>query len=116
MTVKCVHCHAFHWLNERVKNSPKLHPEFARCCHHGKVLLQKLPEPPERLRKLYSSEDSDVKHFQEHKKEIDYIALSEIMYLSRIPYMSSFFHPFLLYQYKMQWAIQCSPSLCSSPN
>src|SRR6266852_7343037 len=47
MTVKCIYCHVFHWLDERVKNSPKLHPEFARCCHHGKVSLPKLPEPSE---------------------------------------------------------------------
>ncbi len=43
MTVKCVYCHTFHWLDERVKNSSKSHSEFAHCCYYGKVSLPKLP-------------------------------------------------------------------------
>lgn len=69
MTQKCVHCHALHWLDERVKNSSKSDPEFARCCHHGKVSLPKLPQPPDRLRNLYTNDDADAKHFRERIRQ-----------------------------------------------
>jgi hypothetical protein len=47
MNATCSHCGAFHWLIERIKNSPVSAPRFSRCCHHGKVRPGILPQPPE---------------------------------------------------------------------
>jgi hypothetical protein len=55
MNVVCPHCAAFHWLDERVKHSPISAPQFASCCHHGKVSLDLLPDPPETLARALAS-------------------------------------------------------------
>ena len=64
MNVKCSDCSAFHWLDEHLKHSSILHPEFSHCCHHSKVSLDPLPTPPEALRKLFSSHSRDAKRFR----------------------------------------------------
>jgi hypothetical protein len=69
MNVTCRHCHAFHWLDERVKNSALSRPEYSRCCHHGKVSLGLLPLPPEKLRTLFTTEHSAGKQFREHIRQ-----------------------------------------------
>jgi hypothetical protein len=64
MNATCSYCGAFHWLIKRVKNSPASAPRFSRCCHHGKVRPGILPQPPERLRLLFTADTSDAKHFR----------------------------------------------------
>jgi hypothetical protein len=66
MNVKCVHCAAFHWLDERLKESTTSAPLFSRCCHRGKVHLDNLPHPPQRLLSLFTDQTSKSREFREH--------------------------------------------------
>ena len=66
MEYTCRHCTALHWLDERIKDSPLSAPLFSRCCHHGKVVLDPLPTPPQRLRSLFTAHSRDAREFREH--------------------------------------------------
>jgi hypothetical protein len=65
MIAKCTHCAAFHWLDERLKRSAKSSPMFSLCCHNGKVSLERLPDPPEELYKLFTEDSTQAKEFRE---------------------------------------------------
>ena len=69
MNVECLHCHALHWLDERVKQSDKSSPIFSQCCHHGKVQLDPLPEPPVHLQTLFTADSDDAKEFRERIRQ-----------------------------------------------
>ncbi|KAI0262639.1 hypothetical protein BGY98DRAFT_1049578, partial [Russula aff. rugulosa BPL654] len=60
MDVKCVHCGALHWLEEHLKDSSASSSHFSRCCHHGKVSLDPLPQPPQRLQDLFTASSTDA--------------------------------------------------------
>jgi len=55
-------CCAKHWLAEHMKNGSHL-PTFGRCCHHGKVQLEWLPDPPHALKILFTLQSAEVKDF-----------------------------------------------------
>ena len=65
MDTICIHCRAYHWLDERLKHSPISSPRFARCCHHGKVSLENLPDPPEELQALFTEQSTRGKEFRD---------------------------------------------------
>jgi hypothetical protein len=65
MNIICAHCAAHHWLDERVTNSPKSSPRFSHCCHHGKVHLERLPDPPDELRSLFTAQSTQARRFRE---------------------------------------------------
>jgi Helitron helicase-like domain at N-terminus len=65
MNITCVHCGAYHWLDERLKNSSKTSPLFSHCCHSGKVRLLRLPDPPEPLHSLLTATSTEAKEFRE---------------------------------------------------
>ncbi|KAF8200234.1 hypothetical protein BJ912DRAFT_1054621 [Pholiota molesta] len=46
LDVKCDHCGALHWLDERLSKSTRASPKFGMCCFSGKIKLPKLEEPP----------------------------------------------------------------------
>lgn len=43
----CSDCGALHWEAEKVVKPPKDASPYGMCCNHGKVLLNRLDEPPE---------------------------------------------------------------------
>jgi hypothetical protein len=45
MSHSCTHCDALHWVTEHVSGTVTK-PEFGRCCQHGAVKLDPLPDPP----------------------------------------------------------------------
>ena len=61
-----MHCHALHWLHKHIKGTLTSAPQFSRCCHHSKVNLNALPDPPERLRDLFTAETTEGREFWEH--------------------------------------------------
>ena len=65
MNARCRHCHALHWLAERLKRSSLSSPQFSLCCHNGKVLLPSLPHPPQQLHRLFVDDTTDAKQFRE---------------------------------------------------
>jgi hypothetical protein len=64
MNVQCTLCKALHWLDERLKESLQSVPCFSRCCHHGKVVLPRLPDPPDRLKQLFTDRTSEGREFR----------------------------------------------------
>jgi hypothetical protein len=69
MNIICAHCAAYHWLDERVSDSPISSPRFSQCCHHGSVRLEQLPDPPEELKSLFSTQSTKAKEFRERIRQ-----------------------------------------------
>ncbi|KAJ6536048.1 hypothetical protein B0H19DRAFT_869878, partial [Mycena capillaripes] len=66
MNVKCSHCGALHWKDEKTVNSPEHSPEFGICCNHGKVVVTQLEEPLLPLRALLADNDPQAKEFRKN--------------------------------------------------
>jgi len=56
-------------LDERLKDSPISSPHFCQCCHHGKVRLDSLLDPPEELRSLLTSQSTKANEFRERIRQ-----------------------------------------------
>ncbi|RPB00681.1 hypothetical protein L873DRAFT_1896321 [Choiromyces venosus 120613-1] len=69
MNVICSSCNALHWIDERSQPSTKSLPRFESCCKKGDVILESLPDPPDILKRLLSTEDADSKRFRKHIRE-----------------------------------------------
>ena len=54
MDVECSLCHALHWIDEKVADSPVRNPTFSKCCHGGKVALPPLQPPLAPLNGLFN--------------------------------------------------------------
>ncbi|KAJ7023950.1 hypothetical protein C8F04DRAFT_969583, partial [Mycena alexandri] len=66
MDVQCRHCGALHWMAEKTTNSSKTNPQFPMCCNNGKVVLERLEEPPAELRALLVNDDTKSKEFRKN--------------------------------------------------
>ena len=65
LNIKCKHCVAKHWWEELTQeNQRKQNFSFEKCCHHGKVRLDKLPDYPKILRQLMEGKHIDSKAFR----------------------------------------------------
>ena len=47
--VVCSYCRALHWMEERLKKSSPIYPQFGMCCNSGIVSFPSFPDPPEPL-------------------------------------------------------------------
>jgi len=66
MDVVCDKCGALHWVDERTTHSRPDSAKFGLCCNHGKTSLPLLCSPPPRLLSLFTTLQSDAKHFRDH--------------------------------------------------
>jgi len=66
MNIECPFCKALHWLEERVSSSTIRHPEFERCCQHGKVKLDPLRVPPLALYNLFVDDTRAGREFRKN--------------------------------------------------
>ncbi|MCL7044604.1 hypothetical protein MKW94_018281, partial [Papaver nudicaule] len=66
MDVKCIHCGALHFMEERLTKSSLKNPTFGTCCLEGKIKLPTLREPPEELKRLYEGGDELAKSFRRY--------------------------------------------------
>ena len=64
MNIRCRHCDALHWWDERVSSSTIDRPEFQACCAHGKVKLTALRRPPTSLYNLFTGDTHEAKKFR----------------------------------------------------
>ncbi|KAF8203331.1 hypothetical protein BJ912DRAFT_920472 [Pholiota molesta] len=64
LNVKCDHCGALHWLDERLSKSTQASPKFGMCCFSGKIKLPKLEEPPSELKEFLMGSDDASKKFR----------------------------------------------------
>ena len=64
MNIRCPHCDALHWSDERVSSSRVSHPEFRMCCAHAKIKLHPLRIPPTPLYNLFTGDSDDAKEFR----------------------------------------------------
>lgn len=60
----CPNCKALHFSSEKVKSSSLAAPRFQTCCKEGQVVLDPIPDPPNVLRRLWTSEEEDAKLFR----------------------------------------------------
>ncbi|POS87473.1 hypothetical protein EPUL_000821, partial [Erysiphe pulchra] len=65
----CPSCKALHWAQEKVQNSTINSPKFQTCCKEGQVVLPPMPETPEGLRRLWTSEERDAKEFRNNSRQ-----------------------------------------------
>ena len=66
MSIRCAHCDALHWIEERNVSSPRRRPNFTACCSCGKVSLPPLAQPPSPLRDLLEGQTAEAKQFRNH--------------------------------------------------
>ena len=69
MNITCNLCAALHWMDERIKASSKSSPRFSHCCHHGKVRLDPLLDPPGELQQLFTAQLTQAKEFRENIRQ-----------------------------------------------
>ena len=72
MNIKCKHCDALLWIEEKLSNSSKSNPKFSMCCSQGAIKIPLLPEPPKELKKLFDDIHSKIgKYFHEHIRSLN---------------------------------------------
>src|SRR5882762_11021541 len=64
MTVQCPHCHALHFLSEKLTHSSNTYPHFGMCCLQGQIQLSPFAETPLTLTKLLMGSDQLSKRFR----------------------------------------------------
>src|SRR5882724_4916196 len=69
MTVKCPSCGALHWMDEHLSSSSKRNPKFGKCCLSGKIQLPELMPPPQPLKRLLESSDTNAKEFRKYIRQ-----------------------------------------------
>ena len=69
MDKECSHCHALYWIDERQKTSSLRNPSWESCCKRGSVQLQLLPDPPQYLKYLLASTDTQRRHFKGNSRQ-----------------------------------------------
>ncbi|KAF8605222.1 hypothetical protein BDV93DRAFT_419279, partial [Ceratobasidium sp. AG-I] len=63
MDVRCSHCNAFHWMDEKLSNSSRLHPKFGRCCKSGQIKVALTRTPPDPLLDLWINNHQHSNNF-----------------------------------------------------
>lgn len=61
----CSKCKAFHWIGEQSVSHCR-QSTYLLCCHHGKIDLPFLQDPPQPLRDLYTTNSASAKLFFQH--------------------------------------------------
>ena len=55
MTVECSHCHALHFLDEKLANSSRRNPRFSSCCLQGQVVCPPVQPWPVELQQAFNT-------------------------------------------------------------
>jgi hypothetical protein len=63
---RCPHCHALHWLAERLSSSSARNPQFGSCCLQGKVSIDFVAHLPSELYEYFESQKDHSVEFREH--------------------------------------------------
>ncbi len=61
MTFECAHCHALHYLEEKIATSSQRNPLFSLCCSLGKVQLPDPTIPPREMLDLFITDTEGMK-------------------------------------------------------
>src|SRR5882762_11746694 len=69
MNVHCPHCHALHFLHERLTHSSNANPQFGLCCLQGQVQLPPHAQPPPTLSSLFTGSGQPQKQFRERIRQ-----------------------------------------------
>ena len=65
MDISCRKCHAKHWQAEETKSKDP-DKKYTLCCAGGDAMPDLMPEPPFRLRSLYTEQSDEAQHFRDH--------------------------------------------------
>jgi len=63
MNIQCSHCHALHFISEKLSNSGVCNPRFGMCCLQGQVDLPHIQQWPCVLQELFD-DPWDAKEFK----------------------------------------------------
>ncbi|CEG72231.1 hypothetical protein RMATCC62417_07822 [Rhizopus microsporus] len=66
MDKECPHCHTLHWIDERQETLSLSNQSWESCCKRESVQLQLLPDPPQNLKDLLASTDTQGRHFKDN--------------------------------------------------
>ena len=66
MNIQCPHCHALHFISEKLSNSAIRNPHFGICCLQGQVTLPPIQQWPHNLQILFD----DPQDYTEFKRKI----------------------------------------------
>jgi hypothetical protein len=66
MDIQCSHCHALHFISEKLSNSSVRNPRFGMCCLQGQIKLPEIQSWPRILQDLFD----DPQDHREFKKRI----------------------------------------------
>jgi hypothetical protein len=69
MDKECPHCHALRWIDERQETSSLGNPSRESCRKQGSVQLQLLPGPPEYLKDLLASTDTQGRYIKDNLRQ-----------------------------------------------
>ena len=62
----CIHCEAYHWLDERLMSSSTTNPHYGLCCLQGKVTIDYVTPLPHPIYDLFIWDDGDAVKFCTH--------------------------------------------------
>ena len=62
----CIHCEAYHWLDERLMSSSAMNPHYGLCCLQGKVTIDYVAPLPRPIYDLFVWDDGDAVKFRTH--------------------------------------------------
>ncbi|KAG1176723.1 hypothetical protein G6F70_003091 [Rhizopus microsporus] len=69
MDKECPHCHALHWIDERQETLSLSNPSWESYRKRGSVQLQLLPGPPQYLKDLLASTDTQGRYFKDNLRQ-----------------------------------------------
>ncbi|KAF6137472.1 hypothetical protein GIB67_016665 [Kingdonia uniflora] len=69
MDVRCIHCSALHWLDEKLSQSSILNPRFGQYCFQGKIRLPTLGPLPTELQELYDGNGILSRSFRNYLRD-----------------------------------------------
>jgi flagellar biosynthesis GTPase FlhF len=67
----CPHCHAFHFLEEKLTASSKKNPKFSVCCLQGKINLPAFTPHPNALNKYFTTRSLAAIHFRKNIRKFN---------------------------------------------
>ena len=70
MDIQCPHCHSLMWLGEKTGGS-SAQPKFGICCMSGKVEIPRIPDPPDSLLRMFTSNENIAKHFRKNIRKFN---------------------------------------------
>jgi acyl transferase domain-containing protein len=74
LNIVCSHCHALHFMSEKLSNSSLINPRFGTCCLQGQVSIPPFKEWPADLKAVYAM-PGFLKHGRQYNSAVSFTSL-----------------------------------------